>query len=61
MWGKKSAAQRKIYTKEEALKELLKDSSFSNYAWNKMYKRTLFNGVEYPIRKKWRIWEQRIS
>ena len=49
---KKSAAQRKIYTKEEALKELLKDSSFSNYAWNKMYKRTLFNGVEYPIRKK---------
>lgn len=49
---KKSISQRKIYTKEEALKELLTDSSFSNYAWNKMYKRELFDDIDYPVGKK---------
>lgn len=33
----------------EATKEILKDIDIPSFAWNKIYKRTLFDGIEYPI------------
>ena len=39
-------------TKEEAINSLFNDSSFGNYAWNKMYKLSLFKNIRYPIGKK---------
>ena len=37
------------YTNIQAIKELLKDNIIKNYAWNKMYKKELFNNIRYPI------------
>ena len=37
------------YNKKEALKKLLNsDETIGNHAWNKLYKKELFDGVEYP-------------
>ena len=38
------------YNNIEAIKELLKDEKIKNYAWNKLYKKELFDGIEYPIK-----------
>ena len=37
-----------VYSKIEALKELLLNLDIENYAWNKLYKTKLFDGVTYP-------------
>ena len=37
----------KVYSREEALYELLSDR-MENYAWNKLYARSLWNDVRYP-------------
>lgn len=37
------------YNNIEAIKELLKDEKIKNYAWNKLYKKELFDEIEYPI------------
>ena len=37
--------------KKEALRRLM-GNSIGNYAWNKLYKRDLFNDVRYPVGKK---------
>lgn len=37
------------YNNIEAIKELLKDEIVKNYAWNKLYKKELFDKIEYPI------------
>lgn len=36
------------YTKELAIKEILKDDKLRSYAWDKLYKAKLFNDVTYP-------------
>lgn len=41
------------YSKIEILKEILIDREIQSYAWNKLYKRTLFNNIKYPIGKKY--------
>lgn len=37
------------YNNIEAIKELLKDEKIKNYAWNKLYKKELFDDIKYPI------------
>lgn len=37
-------------SKEEAIKGLL-DDTIGNYAWNKIYKRKVITGIEYPVGK----------
>lgn len=46
---KQKKCRIEIYSKEEALKLLLSTNSFGDYAWNKLYKRKLFDLVKYPI------------
>lgn len=43
----------KIYDKMEILKEILLDKKIQSYAWNKLYKKDLFNEVKYPVGKKY--------
>lgn len=38
-------------TKEEALKELLIDTNIQSYAWNKLFKKELFEGLNFPVGK----------
>ena len=40
-----------VMTKEEAIKEILKDTKIQSYPWNKLYKKELFDGVRYPVGK----------
>ena len=43
----------RLYTTEEALTCLFAGGEqFSDYAWNKMYERDLFDSVRYPVKKR---------
>lgn len=44
------SAKKGILSKKDALNMLIRDNSLHSYAWNKMYKRTLFtdNNIKYP-------------
>ena len=37
-----------VYTAEEALALLIQNDWMKNYSWNKLYKRSLYEGVSYP-------------
>lgn len=41
------------YTKTGALKELLMDRDIQSYVWNKLFKRELFEGIEFPTNKNY--------
>lgn len=41
------------YNKLQILKEVLLDKNIQSYAWNKLYKRELFDGIQYPVGKKY--------
>lgn len=41
------------YNKIQILNEILLDKNIQSYAWNKLYKRDLFNNIKYPIGKKY--------
>lgn len=41
-----------IYIGEQAIKELFSNETYANYAWNKMYRRRLFDGITYPVGRK---------
>ena len=41
------------YTKEQAFTELLIDKKIQNYAWGKLYRYKMFDGVRYPVGKKY--------
>lgn len=41
-----------IFEGENAVKELFSNNTFSNYAWNKMYRRELFDDIEFPANRK---------
>ena len=49
----KNSCENKQYNKMEALKEILLDTHIQSYAWNKLYKRKLFEDVKYPVGKKY--------
>ena len=38
-------------SKTEAIKELLIDTNIQSYAWNKLFKKELFEGLEFPTNK----------
>jgi len=42
----------RVYSKNEALKELLLDHKIQNYVWNKLYKRDLFANIKFPDGKE---------
>lgn len=37
-----------VYSQEEALEKMLRQSEFNNSAWAKLYKTELFSGIRYP-------------
>ena len=41
------------YSRIDILKEILLDKNIQSYAWNKLYKKELFDEIKYPIRKKY--------
>ena len=41
------------YNRIEILKEILLDKNIQSYAWNKLYKKELFDEIKYPIGKKY--------
>lgn len=41
-----------VFEGRTALKQLFFDDTFANYAWNKMYKRNLFEDVKFPVGRK---------
>lgn len=45
--------ENKTYDKMEILKEILLDKNIQSYAWNKLYKKELFDGIQYPAGKKY--------
>lgn len=47
--------KEQVFNTEQALKELLLFGEVNNYAWNKLYKKELFNEINYPVGKKWKI------
>ncbi len=48
---KENEAYIKEYSNKEALEVMLYNSEITNMACNKLYKRQLFNGIEYPVGK----------
>lgn len=43
----------KEYNRSEILKEVLLDNNIQSYAWNKLYKKELFDEIKYPVGKKY--------
>lgn len=43
----------KEYNRIEILKEILLDNNIQSYAWNKLYKKELFDEIKYPVGKKY--------
>ena len=41
-----------IYSPEEALRELLLFQNADNYIWNKLYKKSVIDGIMFPVGKK---------
>lgn len=41
------------YNRIEILKETLLDKNIQSYAWNKLYKKELFDEIKYPVGKKY--------
>lgn len=41
------------YNKIDILREILIDSKIQSYAWNKLYKKELFDNIKYPVGKKY--------
>ncbi len=49
---KESNEEEIVYSKEDAIKELLLDKKIRSHSWNKLYKKELFSNIEYPFGKK---------
>lgn len=41
--------EEKVMSRIEATKEILKDENIPSFAWNKIYRKELFDGIEYPV------------
>lgn len=49
--GVRDSENLEIMSKVEAIKELLIDTKIQSYTWNKLFKRELFDGIEFPLNK----------
>lgn len=38
-----------VYTRDEAMEELLDDQKIRNVLWNKLYSKNLFDGIRFPV------------
>ncbi len=47
----RDSGELQIMDKIEAIKELLIDTKIQSYAWNKLFKKELFNGITFPTGK----------
>lgn len=47
----RESKELEILNKIEAIKELLIDTKIQSYAWNKLFKKELFNNIEFPTNK----------
>lgn len=45
--------EKVVYQKDEAISHLFDDQGYKFYAWNKMYKRSLFENIEFPNGKNY--------
>lgn len=41
-----------VFDREKSIRELILDKKIHNYAWNKLYEKSLFNEIRYPFGKK---------
>lgn len=41
-----------VFEGKDAIRQLFSNNTFANYAWNKMYKRELFENIRFPVEKK---------
>lgn len=41
----------KIYSREQALRDIINDGAITNFLWNKLFKKSLFNKVRFPMGK----------
>lgn len=41
-------SERTVLSKDEALKELFKDEKIKNHVWNKLFRKELFENIEFP-------------
>ena len=49
--GVRDSGNLEILSKQEAMKELLIDTKIQSYAWNKLFKKELFNDLKFPTGK----------
>ncbi len=49
--GVRDSKKLEELTKIEAIRELLIDTNIQSYAWNKLFKKELFEGLEFPTNK----------
>ncbi|MBR2289251.1 MAG: glycosyltransferase family 2 protein [Clostridia bacterium] len=49
--GVRKNEEKEIMSKTEAIKELLIDRKIQSYTWNKLFKRELFDGLQFPTGK----------
>ncbi len=47
----RKSGELQIMDKIEAIKEILIDTKIQSYAWNKLFKRELFNDIQFPVGK----------
>jgi len=52
--NEKSNHESRIYTGEEAVREIVIGGKIGNYVWNKLFKSYLFDNISFPMN---RIWE----
>ena len=48
---KKEIYEEDVLSRREVFKEMAQCGKIESHAWNKLYKRSLFDGIEYPIGK----------
>ena len=53
-WPEPARLEEGIYTKEEILLALATSAIMPN-AWNKLYRKELFNGVQFPVGESWDV------
>ena len=49
----KELHETNIFDKSAAMQELITGEKFMNYAWNKLYRKSLFYNVSYPVGRNW--------
>lgn len=47
-----SGGNPEVFDKETAIKYLFTNEKYANFAWNKLYKRSLFKDIRFPVGKK---------